>query len=366
MAHRSPTSRALVVLVAFLVLLSVVPAPVAADARMGGAVVVGAGETVDGLSVVAGTVVVRGTVDGDVSGAAGTLVIAESATVTGDVAVSAGSVAIDGTVEGTVSGAAGSLSVGETGVVGGPLDVGAGSVVIDGTVVGDATIGTDQLVLGATADLRGDLTVDDGTTIDRDPAATVAGTVARENLGGVALVDWPGADLAGTAWSMIASLLLGAVLLLAFPRFSERVTETVADQPGHSAAVGLVTLLVVPLVLLALVVTIVGIPLVLFLGVPLVVIGTWIAAVYGRIAVGAWLLARADTEDRWLALVVGVVGIGLLAMAPILGGLLEIAVFLLGLGALADQLWGRWRGRRSTPPEAERAPGDGTSDAHPT
>ena len=70
----------------------------------------------------------------------------------------------------------------------------------------------------------------------------------------------------------------------------------------------------------------------------------WIALLYGRIAVAAWGLRQAEIDSKWVALVVGIVGFGLLTRIPILGGLLSLATFLLGLGAIALVLIERRRG----------------------
>lgn len=346
--------RGIVLLVVALLVLSVVPGTVAAEPRVGGTVVVAEGDTVDGLQVVSGTVVVRGTVDGNLEAVGGSVVVAESGVVNGDLAVSAGSVQLDGTVEGSVEGAAGSFTLGESAVVEGTLDVGAGSAQLDGTVRGDATVGADRLTLGSTAVVGGDLTVDDGTELVREDGATVEGTLVRTDLGGVSSglvggsIDW-----ALTVWGFAANLLLGTVLLLVFPRFSRRVVDGVADTPAVTGGVGLGVLVGGPLVLLLVAMTVVGIPLVLFVGVPVLVVGGWVALVYGRFAVAAVALERLGYDNRWVALVVGVVGLGLVALVPVLGGLVDLVVFLLGLGALALGLYRSYGGGRLTPPDRQ-------------
>jgi len=116
MGHRH-LSRGLAVLAVLLVVLSVVPGLAAAEPRASGSVVVAQGETVDGLEAFAGSVVVRGTVDGDLSAFSGDVTVTESGRVTGNVAGAAGSVRIAGTVDGDVSGAAGDVTVAESGGV---------------------------------------------------------------------------------------------------------------------------------------------------------------------------------------------------------------------------------------------------------
>lgn len=367
MNRRRLGTGGIALLVAVLVVLSVVPGTVAAEQRMGGTVVVTDGETVDGLSAVAGTVVVRGTIEGDLEGVAGTIVVAETGVVTGDLAASAGSVRVDGTVEGRVESGAGSFTLGETGVVAGSVDVGAGAVRLDGTVRGDVTAGADRVVLGPAARLEGDLTVGRGTTLVEREGSSVAGTVDRTRMGGATGVAIDrGTDWLLTAWGFAANLLLGAVLLVAFPRFTGRVAAAVADRPARTGGVGLVTLVGIPLVLVLLVLTIVGIPLAVVLGVPLLVVGGWVALVYGRFAVAAWALGHLGYRSRWAALVAGVVGLGLGGLVPYVGGLVDAVVFVLGLGAVALTLYERRTAREETPPDHGAAtPDDGGQSARP-
>ena len=118
-----------------------------------------------------------------------------------------------------------------------------------------------------------------------------------------------------------------------------------------------------PVVLVALAVSVVGIPLSILgaFGFAAVV---WIGIVYGRFAVAAWLRSAIDLDNRWLALIVGLVGGAALSRLPIVGGLLDLLVLLLGLGALAAGLYGGWRTARKREREPRR--GSAPTDRRPT
>ena len=98
--------------IAFVALLVLAAGPTAAVAQSAGGsvgatqaagtVVVDDGETISSLDVMAGTVIVRGTVAGDLNGVAGDVVVAETGVVEGDVSVATGSLRIAGTVDGSV------------------------------------------------------------------------------------------------------------------------------------------------------------------------------------------------------------------------------------------------------------------------
>ncbi|WP_224447438.1 polymer-forming cytoskeletal protein [Haloprofundus salilacus] len=368
--NRNTRSVALVVL-AVVVALAAVPGVATAITRSGDTVVVAEDETVDELNAFGGSVVVRGTVNGNVSALAGDVYVADTGRVGGNVAGAAGAVRIAGSVEGDVAGASGSLTLEEGSTVGGDVAAGTGSLTvaegatvrgdlsagaqtasINGTVEGDAEIDADEILLGSAAVIEGDLTYDG--TLQRADGAVVNGTVEREDdLATAAPVGTDGPLIPGwtfAVYGLLLNLLLGAILLFVFPSFSQRVVLEAARSPGLSGGVGLLSVVVVPLVLLLLVLTLVGIPLAL-VGSVLFGLLVWVGGVYGRFAVGAVILAYTDREGEWVALLVGVLVVGLVVQIPVLGWVVNLAVGLVGLGALVLALSSGYRRRR-----AERTP----------
>jgi cytoskeletal protein CcmA (bactofilin family) len=315
-----------------------------------GTTVVDEGETVDGIEAAAGTIVVRGTVDGDLSGAAGSIRIAETGRVAGDVQAAAGSIVVDGAVGGSVEAGAGSFDLTETGRIDGSLDVGAGSMTVDGAVGGDVRAAADSVVLGPNADVGGEFRYD-AEMFTESPDATVAGGVVEDaGLRGDTGIAF-GADLApswlGSAYGVAVDVALGAVLLLAFPRFSREVVDRVGGDSLRSGGVGLLALIGTPVLLVLVAVTVVGIPLALA-GTAAYVVAIWVGSVYGRYALGSLLLDRLDVSNRWLALLGGVLGVAAIGLVPWVGGLADFLVLLLGIGALGLALRDRYRGGSGT------------------
>lgn len=345
----SSTRRRIAVVLATALLLSPLAMGLAtAQSVQGpsGSVIVEEGETVDGIEGVAGTIVVRGTVDGDLSAAAGSIRVTETGRVAGDVQAGAGTIVIDGTVGGRVEAGAGSFDLTERGRIGGSLDVGAGSITVDGAVGGDVRAAGDSVVLGPNADVGGEFRYDADEFTESPDAAVAGGVVEDTSLRGDAGIAF-GTDLApswfGSAYGVAVNLVLGAVLLLAFPRFSRAVGDRVGADPLVSGGVGLLALVLTPIGLVLAAVTIVGIPLALA-GAAVYVVALWVGSVYGRYALGAWVLERVGGRNRWAALLIGVGGVALIGLIPWVGGLVELLVLLLGLGALAGGLRDRYRG----------------------
>jgi cytoskeletal protein CcmA (bactofilin family) len=315
--------------------LATVPGLAAADSRVGGSVVVGPDETISGnLEAIGGSVTIYGTVNGDLT-------------------VVAGSVRIDGTVTGDVSGTAGSVVVGQDAQVN-SLDLAAGDVRIDGTVTGDATVAGETITLGPTAQVGGAVRYD-GTLIE-ESGSVVSGPIVQESavqVGPVTGVTIPG--WIPTVYFAAVGLLAAVVLLALFPRFSDGVAQTAVSHPLRSGGAGLLALIGVPIGLVLIALTIVGIPLTI-VGALAFGIGVWVGSLYGRYAIGTWLLGYAGRDNRWLALLVGLVVVTIAVAVPIIGGVVEFVVTLLGLGALSITLLQTYRG---TEP-GEVAPGTET------
>jgi cytoskeletal protein CcmA (bactofilin family) len=340
--------RVAALLLAVALVLTVTTGVAAADSVRGaaGSIVVEEGETVDDVEAVAGTVVIRGTVTGSVSMAAGSVHVAESGRIGGDVELAAGTVRIDGRIDGDADVAAGSIDVTETARIGGALEAGAGYVSIDGRIDGDVDVGAETVVLGPNASVGGDVRYD-AETFTRDPGASVAGSVVERRSRGTGDATMVAGGVVGSVLSAVygalANLLLGSIFLVIFPDFSAGVASRVADAPARSAGIGLVTLVGVPIVALVVALTLVGIPLAV---VGLLAFGTavWAGLVYGQYAVGVRALATLDREHRWLALVVGVLGVAVLGIVPVLGALVQFGVLVVGLGALVVGLRRTYRG----------------------
>ncbi len=334
--------RFLAVVVATALLASALAGVAAAQqTRTGGTVVIGPDETVEGdLAVTAGTVVVRGTVDGDLTTFGGDVTVA--GTVTGDLDVFSGNVRITGTVEGDVEAFAGNVVLAEGGTVAGSFEAAGGNVLVNGRVGGSAAVGAGTLELGPSANVSGDIEYD-AETFARDPAARVGGEIREVSRVGVGPRLAPPAGT-GVVYGFLVNLLAGVLLLAAFPRFSRGVADRARSSPLPTGLAGLVVLVGVPVVLVLLLITIVGIPLALVGGLLFGVL-LWVGYVYGAFAVGDWLVGFADVDSRWVALLAGLVVVAVLSRIPILGGLVSLLIVLLGVGAVAYGI-GRTYSRR--------------------
>jgi cytoskeletal protein CcmA (bactofilin family) len=257
-------------------------------------------------------------------------VVAEGGRVTGRLRATAGVVAIDGTVEANALAYGGRVQVGETGVIERSLGAGAGVVRVDGEVGGDVTVGARQIYLGETAAVSGDLNYDGDLD---DEGGTVEGERrASSDVGVVPSVPIPGVVL--SAYWLLATAALGAVLLAAFPRYSWAAANTITADTLSTFAVGLATAVAAPIALVLLAATLVGLPLAI-VGAAGFFAVAWIGSVLARYAIGAWLLSLVDREHKWAALGAGILLVAVLGRLPVVGLVVRAVVVVLGVGVVA-------------------------------
>lgn len=223
----------------------------------------------------------------------------------------------------------GDVTVAAGGKITGDLVVASGKVRILGSVKGDAVSIADRAVLGPRAHVGGDLLY-----ADKKPTvpsgATVDGDVKRVNIdkatGGLGLA-------AGAAiWVAfgVSAFLLGLLLLWLFPRAGERVFEA-GSRTGAAIGFGLLAFFLLPILGFVLLVTIIGLPLGVLLLLALMPI---YAIAY---TASAWALGRrilGPDRNRILAFLAGLVILRVLALIPVLGGLVWFAATVFGLGML--------------------------------
>ncbi|MCM8745683.1 hypothetical protein NET03_03980 [Thermomicrobium sp. CFH 73360] len=381
---------------------------VAAELLAGSSVVIGASERLnDDLYAAGNTIEIGGEVTRDVFAAGSTVIV--SGRVGGDVTAAAGTIRVTGPVAGSVRVAggeidvtapvgwdlavlgAGSVTVGRTATIGHDVAIiGAGTVTIDGTVRGSVkgTVGTlivngqiegdidieaDRVELRDHADVRGALRYRAPQPASIAPGARIAGPQEytptpgaeqreRESFARRAL-EWIGTVLLRLAWALV----VGTLLVLALPRQTARVAETLRVAPLASLLWGVGLLVGVPILAIVLAVTVVGLPAALF------VLGFYIAVLYlSQVLVGIALVQllpfpalRAERRlTLWLIMLVGTTVVLLFRMLPIPFGWTfwwSLVVGLLGLGMVWTAFSGIGLPKRTAVAAMSSAPASQTS-----
>lgn len=130
---------------------------------------------------------------------------------------------------------------------------------------------------------------------------------------------------------MALTLVVGGLLLLLAPTFTDRATFRIHNRPGRSFLYGLGVTILAIVVILGLVITIIGI----VLAIPLVFVLLFLGEV-GYLAVG-----RLVSENRWVMLLVAMVVTGIVGAVPVLGGVIAFVISTLGTGAASLEMYHR-------------------------
>src|SRR4051812_26125362 len=190
-----------------------------------------------------------------------------------------------------------------------------GTATIDGHAEDDVVVVGGSIRLGPKSIVDGDVSVIGGE-LDRDPAAQVSGEVHVAHVSmpwfwgwewpgvmpTIGRVWWEGAALAFTIGRFVLILLISSILVVVSPRWTTGIAARLVAGPGVSAISGFAgEILFGPALIclaVALIITIVGIPLLAAL--PLLVAGfalTWVA---GYAAVAGLLGARLRGADWYV------------------------------------------------------------------
>jgi uncharacterized RDD family membrane protein YckC len=239
-----------------------------------------------------------------------------------------------------------------------------GNVHIDGPVGGDVVAVLGNVDLGPHAEVGGDVAAVGGA-VTRDPAAVVRGDV--QSVGGFTAgfgrfrpwIDhclFYGRPLAlvpgiGWAWSLaLIFLALYVFLALLFRDAVTRCASTVETQPGMTLVAALLSILLVPIAIVLLCITVIGIA-----AIPFVVFGLFCMALFGKAVMLAWLGRRVIGRGERLqhpavAVLVGGLIALVLYLVPVLGFLVYKILGLFGFGAVVYTLILAGRARRHAQP----------------
>jgi hypothetical protein len=362
------TKYLLIALLAALPILGWVAVAHAQGFRGGNDVTVPASETVNSTLFVAGnTVDIAGTVNGDIFCTGQNITV--SGSVNGDVICAGQTVSVSGTVNGNVRLAgqqvtlgakvSGNASIGaqtytqtSSGHVGRDLSVGASLATLNGSVGRDVASGSKTLEVANTvgrnvqfsgqdlkltsgARVSGSINYTSNNTLQRSSGAQVAGTITRHTPSRHAKRVGPAFGWAFALYMYLSVVVTSLLLVLLFPRVFEHAARTARRRMGLTFLVGFVTSIVVPMLLIALLFTVVGISFALLAGL------AWLLLVIVSSHVAAYLLGHfvlSGSRNAILVMLIGAAILFLVYLLPVIGFLVWLVASWFGLGALLLQV----------------------------
>ncbi len=309
--------------------------------------------TVNGDVICAGmNVTISGTVHGDVLCAAQTIQV--SGVVDGSVRVAGQNVSVSGQIDGSASLIGQTVITHEASKIGRDLTAGGSDLLVNGQVGRDAGLAADNatvngkvgrnlngrfnsLTLGSGSVVNGNLDYTSEKTVTVVNGAKIAGSTTRHQPKAKAKKEgmWK-LRFAGQSYAFISLLVFALVLVLLFPSFFHEASERTRRHPGRTALVGFLSLIAAPFVGIALLLTLVGVPLAVLFALTWLVIlmlsGTVFSYTIGR------LLMR-HSKHPALIMLVGASVVLVLYALPILSFITLLAAGLVGTGSIVSELF---------------------------
>ena len=338
--------------------------------KSGNNATVAAGETVDSsLWIGAKNIDIAGTVNGDVICGAQTVNI--SGTVKGDVICGAQTITLSGSVEGSArlgaqtinlngsigrsaimaaqtintdsrSQIAGDASLAASdmnlnGVIGRDLSAAGSNVNLSGTVGRDIKSSADKIVLAGGAKVGGSIDYTSKNTISQLGGSQVGGNIDQHFPKAKSHPFFRLIVFGGVFGLVVALILIASALLVTalFPQFVQRVSDQGAKRPWRSLLTGLVASIVVPILLVLLMVTVVGIPVAILL------LLSWLLINFSSGLFTSYLVGRRiwNSQHNALAIVLaGSLALMILYFIPIVGIIGLVLATWLGEGMLLLEL----------------------------
>ncbi len=319
-------------------------APVAAfEARQGESVTVPKGTTIQGSLAVAGNAItIDGTVNGDLYCGGQTIVVRGN--VNGDIICAGQTLTVSGTVSGNIR-AAGQLIE-----VAGPVKrnitaAGQTITITPGAVIsGEVLAAGKTVILGEGVRITGDLTYMSVGELTEATGAAVGGKITHfvpkkdDWKKPVVKRDWMPRQKpwpTNAVGSIIFYLIVGAIAVLIGPTYAVRVTEKIQRRPFVAGFIGFLSFLVVPMVVIMMAMTLIGIPLAMIVG---FIFGLMLlmSRVYVSLIAGEKTVAFFGRKKPQLLtqILVGVPVLWLLFKVPVLGWALSLLALFWGMGGI--------------------------------
>ncbi len=281
------------------------------------------GTTTDDVRIVGGNVTIHGAVGGDLLVFGGHVLV--SGPVAGDVVAYGGTVRIDTPIRGDVY-------------------AGGGTVELNSSVGGDARIDAEKLILSDSASLAGALRYSAISAMQKAAGATIAGEVTFTPRPNVREAAAQGFIAFLSVWFVLKFLMLlvgSLVISYFFNSYAVDLIGRAKARPVQEFALGLATMIVLPVISIILIVSIIGLPLGLlgilgFLG-----LGVF-AHLIGPILFGSflysWISGNAP-KVTWKTTTLGATIFYLIWFVPIVGWLARAFFIFLALGVAISFKW---------------------------
>lgn len=258
------------------------------------------------------------------------------------------------TLQGNLAVIGGTATIENGAIVNGDIVLVGGTITNDGAVNGNLVAIGGVASLGDSSILNGDI-VTVGASLKKADSATVTGNITEQtpsiNPGNGSGWQFPWQStrnslekLIAAAFESLALAALAVVIGLILPEPTRRLGEAIQTEPLIAGAVGLLTIVGTPVLLVILIITLILIPVAV-----LAVIALGLAFLFGWIGLGYEVGKRIGNlfRQEWSVPVAGGIGVlivslmvGAINLLPCVGWIVGFIFAMLGLGAIVMTRFG--------------------------
>lgn len=302
--------------------------------------------TIDGIvhgDVFCGSqaVVISGTVDGDVICAAQSIRI--TGPVGGSVRTASQTLDIVGVVKRNVTSVGQAITIDPAAAVTGEILAAGQTLSIYGNVGGDISAAVNTLTIGNNVKVAGSVRYESKNPATIASTATIAGTLVHtlpkpktNNIQPAQLKPKFIGGPVNILWKIIMYVVLAIIINAIAPKRTQKILDLMRAKPVPMAITGLILLIIVPVIIVALVITLVGIPFAILLA---IAYGLVIAAsrIFAAILAGEYLTTQLHLNPNNKIIpniILGVFVTWLVFSIPVLGGIVSGLAVIWGLGAI--------------------------------
>lgn len=222
-----------------------------------------------------------------------------------------------------------------SGEIGRNLTIRAGRAIISGKIGGELDLKADKITIVAPAEITGGIKYRSKNEIQIEDGVTIGGEVKR-----LELKDKDAGD-DGTSWPFrfmlfLCALTTGLLLIAGFNRHTKLAVGQTLQKPLFSMGIGFISLCIAPIAFIVLALTVIGLPAAIIL-LFTVTIFFYTAKTYVAIALGRLALRQvrkdADPKQGW-SLLVGLAIMFFVFAIPVLGTILYFVTIFIGMGAM--------------------------------
>ena len=220
--------------------------------------------------------------------------------------------------------------------------IGGSKVTISGTINGNLNIYSDNITIEDNTKVKGMLKYPEKAKIVISKNASInSKSIMKDSNGTVSINTEPSfsSRIMSNLFSIVNLFVLGLFLMLLFPKLFEKIEKMDKNTILSNLGFGVLSLFILPIAALIIMLTMVG------LSTGFILLDFYIVCVYLSSLLCTYYLANIllnkNIKNKYLVLLIGLLGLFVLKLIPFISILTEIFVLCIGLGIVVNLIFSR-------------------------